>query len=241
MIGLTRDRASPHIAIICKEAWFCTQARRVILESGLLHDTRWRGCVRLLCEIRQNGDTSPKLERMAERRPLQGNIPSKRNQHIVAISNFPKDSQLFCGLRIAISGVDGYVRMATLGGFIEVNDALYGLSVSHAFSAQTPIYDNTAHEFEDNTKQYIFEESDLDPLVQAADSSEESSAEDSSVEEQRPYVSKASKSYSSSSHESVQALEADDILSSPKSGNESMDSFSSRRLTTELATWYVIF
>ena len=217
MVGLTQDRASPHVAILCKEKWFRTQARHIILEAGIIQDTGWVGCIRLPYEIRQNGDTSPKPKNTAEIQPFQESSSSMRDQHTVAILNFPKNTEIPCGLRIAISGIDGYVRMATLGGIIEINEALFGLSVSHAFSAQIPSYDDTTSELESDSESNFLDREDLDPFVRATDSSELLG-----VMEQRSEIPGASESFD----ESSQTSKAEDIGFSLKLDNDAKEQHS---------------
>ncbi|CAD6575078.1 MAG: hypothetical protein ASARMPRED_007045 [Alectoria sarmentosa] len=217
MVGLTQDRASPHVAILCKEKWFRTQARHIILEAGIIQDTGWVGCIRLPYEIRQNGDTSPKPKNTAEIQPFQESSSSMRDQHTVAILNFPKNTEIPCGLRIAISGIDGYVCMATIGGIIEINETLFGLSVSHAFSAQIPSYDDTTSELESDTESNFLDREDLDPFVRATDSSELLG-----VMEQHSDIPGASES----SDESSQTSKAEDIGFSLKLDNDAKEQHS---------------
>ena len=68
--------------------------------------------------------------------------------------------------------------MATLGGIIEINGALFGLSVSHVFPAQTPSDDGTSSEHESDGELFVIDEDDLDeddldPFVRSMESDKE--------------------------------------------------------------------
>ena len=227
MVGLNQDRASPHVAILCKEKWFRTQARQVILESGLLQDRGWVGCIRLPFEIRQNGATSPAPKSTFGLPASQEPTIFKRDQHNVAISYDPESTS---GLRIAISGFNGYVRMATLGGIIEINGALFGLTVSHVFSAQTPSYDEASSEHESDTELFALDGDDLDPFVRTRESDK---------------VPEVAKTYSrileasGTSDKFTQASEIENIGLSPDVEDDTVDPFMGRHLDRETPKWYV--
>ena len=229
MVGLNQDRASPHVAILCKERWFCTQARQIILNSRLLQDRGWLGCIRLPYEIRQNGATSPAPQSAVGSPPFQESTSPKRNLHNVAISHHPESTS---GLRIAIPGLNGYVRMATLGGIIEINGELYGLSVSHAFATQTPNYDGSSSEHEADTESFVFDQADLDPFVRNTDS-----VEIPDVVQQYPDIPGTSET----SDKPTQATAADETTFSPDTGNDNVNPFIGRRLDIETAKWYVFW
>ena len=228
MVGLTQDRASPHVAILCKEKWFRTQARQVILESGLLQDRGWVGCIGLPFEIRQNGATSPAPKSTVGLPRFQESTISRRDQHNVAISYYPESTS---GLRIAISGFDGYVCMATLGGIIEINGALFGLSVSHVFSAQTPSYDGTSSEHESDAESFFLDEDDLDPFVRTTES-------DKVLDDEETY-SRFPKT-SDPSDKLTQASETENVGLSPDVEDDITDPFMDRRRDSESPKWYVL-
>ncbi len=236
MVGLTQDRASPHVAILCKERWFCRQARHIILESRFLQDKGWVGCIKLSCEIRQNGANAPQaaLKSTLDVPGSKKSTSSQRIQHNVAIS-FAESTKNPCGLRIAISGVNGYVRLATLGGIVEINGELLGLSVSHAFSAETPSYDDTRSEDVNCAESLVLDEDDLDPFVRPAGFGELPVAR-----EQYSDILGASES----SNEPTRTSEAEDISpsvdSESDSDRETVDPFMGQRLDGELAKWYVL-
>ena len=237
MVGLTQDRASPHVAILCKEKWFCTQARHIILNSGLLQDRGWVGCLRLPYEIRQNGVTSPQVvpNRTFAASEFSKYAPSaKQNQHSVAISISEEGQKALCGCRIAVAGVNGYVRMATLGGLVEINRILFGLSVSHAFSTEDLSYDETESGGECDTESFVLDQDDLDPFVRITDSDE-----DPYVVEHHQDLSGASES----SAEPTKASEVEDISVAPSTDTDKdvADSFKGWRNDNELARWYVRF
>ena len=228
MVGLTQDRASPHVAILCKEKWFCTQARHIILESGLLQDRGWVGCIKLPYEIRQNGVTSPQVVPIKTfDAPEFSKYPSyaERNQHNVAISCSEEGTETLCGRRIAVPGVNGYVRMATLGGIIEINRELFGLSVSHAFSAEVLSYDETESGAERDTESFDLDQDDLDPFVRT-------------MEHHQDLLGA-----SESSAEPTKASEVEDISlsSSTEADDDVADSLVGWRDKNELARWYVRF
>ena len=229
MVGLTQDRASPHVAILCKEKWFLTQARQVVLESGLLQDRGWVGCIRLPFEIRQNGDTSPAPRGTVGLPTSHESTILRRDQHNVAISY---DSEITSGLRIAISGFNGYVRMATLGGVIEIDGALFGLSVSHVFSAQIPSYDETSSEHESDVESLVLDEEDLDPFVRTTES-------DKVLDGAETY-SRFSKA-SGPSDKLAQASETEDVGLSPDLEDDVIDPFMSRHRDSESPKWYVLY
>lgn len=226
MVGLTQDHASPHVAILCKEKWFRTQARHIILESGILQDRGWVGCIKLPYEIRQNGATSPAPTKRVEDPAFQKSASSRQNQHNVAISYCPESTN---GLRIAISTYNGYVRIATIGGVIEIDGVLFGLSVSHVFSAVLS-YDGTDREAESDTESYVLDEDDLDPSVRVTDSGEVLDI----VEEHSnlPGISGFSDSPTS-------ARESKDIGSSSDIDDDTEDSLTGPRLQSETVKWYV--
>lgn len=232
MIGMMQERASPHVAVLCKEKWFRTQARHIILEAGFLQDRGWVGCIKLPCEIRQNGETSPTPKSSVKIGVLQKSTFSRRNQHNVAISNLPRSTRIPCGLRIAISGMNGYVRMATLGGIIEINEALFGLSVSHAFSIQTASYYDTTSERDSDTESLVLDQDDLDPFVRTTNSGEQTD-----VVKEFPDIPAAPES----SDEPIHASEAEDVGSSPRSDNYIVEPFMGQRSESELFRWYVLF
>ena len=229
MVGLTQDRASPHVAILCKEKWFCTQARQVILESGLLQDRGWVGCIRLPFEIRQNGATSPATKSTVGLPASQESTILMRDQHNVAISYDPESTS---GLRIAISGLNGYVRMATLGGIIEINGELFGLSVSHAFSAQTPIHDGTGSEHESDTELIVLDQDDLDPFVRIRESNKVLD-----VAETYQTFSKASEP----SDKLTQVSQIENVGLSPDVEDDVVDPFMGRHGDSVYPKWYVFF
>ena len=229
MVGLTQDRASPHVAILCKEKWFRTQARQVILESGLLQDRGWVGCIRLPFEIRQNGATSPAPKSTVGSPASQESTIIMRDQHNVAISY---DLESIGGLRIAISGFNGYVRMATLGGIIEINGALFGLSVSHVFSAQAPSYHGTSSVHESDTAFLVLDEDDLDPFVRTRDSDKVLN-----VAETNSRFSKASEP----SDNFTQASEIENVDLSPDVEDDVVDPFIGRHWDSEFPKWYVLY
>ena len=229
MVGLTQDRASPHVAILCKEKWFCTQVRQVILESGLLQDRGWVGCIRLPFEIRQNGATSPAPKSTIELPASQESTTFRRGQHNVAISYYPESTS---GLRIAISGFNGYVRMATLGGIVEIDGGLFGLSVSHVFSAQTPSYDGTSSEHESEAEFFVLDEDDLDPFVRTT-----GSENFLDVAETYSRFSKASES----SDKLTQASETKNVGLSPDVEDDVVDLFMGRHGDSVFPKWYVYF
>ena len=228
MVGLTQDRASPHVAILCKEKWFCTQARQVILESGLLQDRGWVGCIRLPFEIRQNGATSPATKSTVGLPGSHDSSAFRRDQHNVAISYYPES---ISGLRVAISGFNGSVRMATLGGFIEINGALFGLSVSHLFSAQNPSYGGTSSENESDAESFVLDEDDLDLFVRISESDKVLG-----VVETYPRISKASEP----SDKLTQASETENVGLFPDVEDDIVDPFMDRHLGGETPKWYVL-
>ena len=228
MVGLTQDRASPHVTILCKEKWFCTQVRQVILESGLLQDRGWVGCIRLPFEIRQNGTTSPAPKSTVGFLASQEPTISRRNQHNVAISY---DRESASGLRIAISGSNGYVRIATIGGIIEINGALFGLSVSHVFSAQTTGYDGTSPEYGSDTESFSLNEDELDPFVRNRESTKSLN-----VAETWSRDSEAS----DPSDKLTQASETENLSLSPDVEDEVVDPFRDRHWDSESPKWYVL-
>ena len=219
MVGLTQYRASPHVAILCKEKWFLTQARHIILESGLLQDRGWVGCIKLTFEIRQNGAASPTPKSAAESSTSRIFTSSRRNQHNVAISYYPESTS---GLRIAISGFNGLVRMATLGGMIEINGALFGLSVSHVFSAPTPSYDGTNSEYESDIESLVLDQDDLDPFVRTGDS-----GEFQDVTEEYAENSRASEP-------------SDKLIGASENEEDVVEPLMGLRLDNETAEWYVL-
>ena len=229
MVGLTQDHASPHVAILCKEKWFRTQARHIILESGFLQDRGWGGCIKLPYEIRQNGATSLAPKSPADDPPFQKSAFSRRNQHIVAISYYPGSTS---GLRIAICGLSGCVSMATIGGAIEIDGTLFGLSVSHVFSAEISSYDETGSESESEIKSFVLDEDDLDKAVRATDSGEvldvveeHSDIPGTSEPSDKPNPARVSENISVSS-------EIDTGTEAP---------FMDRRVESETVRWYVLF
>ena len=235
MVGLSQDRASPHVAILCKEKWFCTQARHIILDSGLLQDRGWVGCIRLLYDIRQNGVTSPQVgpnRTFGASESLKYSSPSERNQHNVAISIGEEGTKILCGRRIAVPGVNGYVRMATLGGIIEINGKFFGLSVSHAFSAEVSSFDETESGGECDTESFVLDQDDLDPFVRTMDSDENLDI----LEDNQDLLGA-----SESSPEPTKASEVENISLSPsvEIDNDAADSPVSWRNENELAKWYV--
>ncbi len=234
MVGLTQDRASPHVAILCKERWFCKQARHIILESRFLQDKGWVGCIKLSCEIRQNGANLPQaaLKSTLDAPGSKKFTSSQRNQHNIAIS-FAESTKNPCGLRTASSGFHGYVRVATLGGIVEINGELLGLTVSHAFSAETPSYDDTMSDDEVCAESLVLDEDDLDPFVRAADYGELPVAR-----EQHSGILGASES----SNEPPRTGEAEDINPSvySESDSDTVDPSMGQRLDGELAKWYVL-
>ena len=157
---------------------------------------------------------------------------SQRNQHNVAIS-FAESTKNPCGLRIAIPGINGYVRLATLGGIVEINGELLGLSVSHAFSAETPSYDDTRSEDVDFAESLVLDEEDLDPFVRAADFNELPV-----VREQYSDIPGASES----SNEPARTSGAEDISLSvySESDNDTVEPLKDQPLDGELAKWYVL-
>ena len=237
MVGLTQDRASPHVAILCKEKWFCTQARQIILDSGLLQDRGWAGCLRLPYEIRQNGVTSPQVvpDRTFGASDFSEHPSSaERNQHNVAISISEEGQKALCGRRIAVAGINGYVHIATLGGIVEINRKLYGLSVSHAFSAEVFSYDETESGGEYDNESFVLDQDDLDPFVRIT-----KSEENPHIVEHHQDLSGASES----SAEPTKASEIEDISvpSSTEIENDVADSFTGSGNENELARWYVRF
>ena len=228
MVGLTQDRASPHVAILCKEKWFRTQARQVILESGLLQDRGWVGCIGLPFEIRQNGATSPAPRGTVGLPASHESIMLRRDQHNVAISY---DSESTSGLRIAVPGFNGCVRMATLGGIIEIDGALFGLSVSHVFSAQTPSYNGTSSEHDSDAESFVLDEDDLDPFVRTTES-------DKFIDVGETYTRflKASEP----SDKLAQASETKNLGPSPDLEDDVIDPFVGRHWDNESPKWYVL-
>ena len=206
----------------------CTQARHVILESGLLQDRGWRGCIRLSYEIRLNGATSPAPKSTDELPAFQESTSFNRDQHNVAISYYPKSTS---GLRIAVSGFNGDVRMATLGGVVEINEAIFGLIVSHVFSTQTPSYEGNNSERETDFETFVLDQDDLDPFVRSTDSDEPLD-----VIEQHPDIPEVSES-----SDPTPVNEAEDIKLSPPIDDDSIDPFIGRRSGGKTARWYVHF
>ena len=184
MVGLDRAHASPHVAIICDQKWLCKRVRDIVLRSGLLQERGWAGFLKLQGEIRQPGGTSPTLRALGQptRHSTNPSVPplnatyaadseeKKLPRNNVAISlrsgTLPKT---LCGTRIAISGADGLVSVATLGGLIELEGQVYGLTVSHAFLPKPPIYDNSEAEpgsdSDSEASVFAFDENDLDPSL----------------------------------------------------------------------------
>ena len=227
MVGWTQDHASPHVAILCKEKWFRTQARHIILESGILQDRGWVGCIKLPYEIRQNGATSPAPRETVEDPAFQKSASSRQHQHNVAISYCPESTN---GLRIAISTYNGYVRIATIGGVIEIDGVLFGLSVSHVFSAVLS-YDGTDGESESDTELYVLDEDDLDPSVRVSDSAEVLDV----VEEHSDL-----RGISEFSDKPTSARGSEDTGSPSNIDNDTEEPLIAPRLHSETAKWYVL-
>lgn len=182
MVGLDQAHASPHVAVICGQKWFCTQVRDIVLISGLLQERGWAGFLKLQGEIRQPGGTSPTLHALGQissdrTSPYESlpkvtyaakSIDRTLRTNDVAIS-LPSDRlpRTLCGTRIAVPGVDGLVGIATLGGVVEIDGEAYGLTASHAFMSKSLDYDNSETEADSDSESsnFTFDEDDLDPFV----------------------------------------------------------------------------
>lgn len=182
MVGLDQAHASPHVAIICSQRWFCTQVRDIVLASGLLRDRGWAGFLKLHGEIRQPGGTSPTSltlgqptrystspgESWSKATHAADSEHSKLGKNDVAIS-LRSDTlpRTLCGTRIAVSGANGRVNIATLGGIIEIDGEAYALTASHAFLFKQPDLDNSKTAASSDGEHIIFDfdEDDLDPSV----------------------------------------------------------------------------
>lgn len=184
MVGLDQAHTSPHVAIICSQKWVCTQVRDIVLASGLLRDREWAGFLKLHGEIRRPGGTSPTSFALGQparysNRPGESwskatyapnSEDSKLGKNDVAIS-LRSDTlhRTLCGTRIAVSGANGRVNIATIGGIIEIDGEAYALTASHAFSSNLPDLDNSKSAANSDSEHSIFDfdEDDLDPFVRS--------------------------------------------------------------------------
>ena len=201
MVGLNQAHASPHVAILCSQKWFCTQVRDIVLTSGLLQERGWTGFLRLHGEIRQPGGTSPILLPLGQ--PARYSISSGKPSSKATYAANPQDQNLqkndvaislrsetlpqtLCGTRIAISGANGQVTIATLGGIIELDGEAYALTASHAFLSKPPDLDISKIAADSHSEHSIFDfdEDDLDSFVRHP-----SSAESPDIETQPPGTS----------------------------------------------------
>ena len=182
MVGLKQERASPHVAIICGQKWFCSQIRDIILTSGLLQDRGWAGFLKLQGEIRQPGRASPSPSET----PKSGE--SIQHPNMTVFLHADKYPESLCGTRITVSAVDGRIVLATLGGVIELDEQRYGLTVSHAFLSNKLEFDSVSlssrHDLESTESEaesdsdassFAFDEDDLDPFIRPPLRSTESS------------------------------------------------------------------
>ena len=121
--------------------------------------------------------------------------------------------------------------MATLGSIIEIDGALFGLSVSHVFSAQTPSYSGTNSEHESDVDSLVLDEEELDPFVRTTES-------DTVLDfaETYPRFSKASET----SDKLAQASETENVVASPDVEDDVIDPFMGRHRDSESPKWYVL-
>ena len=176
MVGLDQAYASPHVATFCDQQWLCTQVRDIILTSGLLQERGWAGFLKLRAEIRQPGGTvSDQPAGLGSPGGLWSDPTyaaeygeKKLGENSVAVS-LPSDTlpKTLCGIRIAVCGANGLVNVATLGGIIEVDGELYGLTISHPFLFTTLSSGNSESEADIDSESSIFDfdEDDPDPSV----------------------------------------------------------------------------
>ena len=205
MVGLNQAHASPHVAIFCDQKWLCTQVKAIVLTSGLLQERGWAGFLKLPAEIRQPGGT-------LSDRPGKVDTPGglwldptyaggygdkKLKKHNVAIS-LPSDPipKTLCGIRIAVSGANGLVNVATLGGIVEVDGELYGLTASHALLFTPPSNDNS--ESEADASIFDFDEDDLDPSLRPLNP-----AEASGIQNRQAYAQTIKPLYSSAPEDAL--------------------------------------
>ena len=122
--------------------------------------------------------------------------------------------------------------MATLGGIIELNGALFGLSVSHAFSTLAQTYDETDSIYQSDTELFALDEDDLDPFVRTTSSDD------------YPNDAKQTSNNldaSESSANDTGAIEAEDTSTSPRVDTDTGDPPMSQRVDSEMTKWYALF
>ena len=180
MVGLNQDHASPHVAIICDQMWVCTQVRDIVLASGLLQERGWSGFLKLHGTVRRPGGTTYSLHALSQtgqpttlsnpspRLKLADKVDESSQDNVVAIA-LPSDPlhRTLRGIRIAVSGSDGLVAVATLGGTVDVNGKIYGLTASHVFLSGTRSNDKADNGAMSNSQSsdLTFDEDDLDPFI----------------------------------------------------------------------------
>ena len=189
MVGLDQAHASPHVAIICSQKWFCTQVRDIVLASSLLQERGWAGFLKLQGEIRQPGGTSPTLLALGQpaRHSTSPGEPwskatyaaesedqNSRTNNVAISLRLDTLPKTLCGTRVAVSGANGQVTVATLGGIIEIDGEAYALTASHAFLSKPSNLDDseTAADSDSEHSIFDFDEDDLDPFVRPPSSAE---------------------------------------------------------------------
>jgi tetratricopeptide (TPR) repeat protein len=132
MIGLSKEYATPHVAVVCSQNWFSKGARAVILQSRLLENVGWKGCIGLVAGTQQpGGDSSPRVLWHSQRA-----IPD----NFEVFSDTGKLPLSLCGSKIDVVMADVLHSVGTIGGVVQVADDYYGMTVGHIF--QRTAFDN---------------------------------------------------------------------------------------------------
>jgi hypothetical protein len=137
MVGLSLERAHPHVAIISAESWLNKKVQKYVLRAGFLKDEGWgKAFLPIQGEIRQTGSDSPKASVSNFEDPLSDRETSSTNR-ITFFTDIDTEQGLNLGLssRIRVWEPGHQPRSATLGGVVQIRGEWWALTVQHVFMA----------------------------------------------------------------------------------------------------------
>lgn len=135
MIGTSKDRAHPYVAILCRENWFSAEVREILLRARCVQDVGWgKRIIRLTCEVRQPGPSEPKGRDASD---LRRSEEFSSGEFSIRLRDILSRLSLL-GSKVDILHADKYLRTGTLGGTICIANRIYGMTVAHLFAHAMP-------------------------------------------------------------------------------------------------------
>lgn len=124
LLGVAKSHASPHVTIVCDVEWFSKSLRAIIVNSKLLLvHTGW-GCFRLPFQTTPNAPGSSSNTEAPAQHTAQGPY-----QLYYLNGQFHIEG----GIAVEIWRGPLYIGRTTIGGLVETQQGLFGLTVTHAF------------------------------------------------------------------------------------------------------------